>query len=255
MNTYTSPHARLKQQLSHQVHRSMKRIGSAIAFAFIGLNAGLGLAQTTVHLTTHELPPYSYTNAEGKAAGVAVKRVQCAFDRIKLPLQIEFLPWARAQLHAKQNLAHGFFAASQSAERDSWAVMSATIAPQQWRWYLRSDSPLDPKSAAFKEKATVAGFVGANMLDWMRENGYRVEATPYTNPQLLETLLANRVDAILANQLVMENLLAQNPIRSPLRSVLEQDKPLSIYFSKTFLNNAPPDFLKRVNQAITACKN
>lgn len=236
----------------------MKSIGpraGLCAIAFLGfLRGGWATAQTAVSLSTHELPPYSYTDADGLADGIAVKRVKCAFERIRTPLRIEFLPWARAQLHARQALVDGFFAASKSAERESWAVMSATIAPQQWRWYLRHDSPLDPKAPSFKERATVASFVGANMLDWMRDNGYRIEATPLTNSQLLDTLLARRVDAILANQLVMDKLLAKHGATGSVRSMLEQDRPLGIYFSKSFLDKAAPDFLPRLNQAIQSCK-
>jgi polar amino acid transport system substrate-binding protein len=210
-------------------------------------------AMPPVRLVTHELPPYSYATPGSAPGGVAVKRVQCAFARIDVPLQIEFLPWARAQSHAREGLADGFFAASQSAERDSWAVMSATIAPQQWRWYLRSGEPLDPHAETFKKQASVASFAGANMQNWLKDNGYRVVASPASNQQLLDMLLGRRLDAILANQLVMESLLAQGNAAGAVHSVLEQDKPLSIYFSKVFLARVDPGFLARLNQAILGC--
>jgi polar amino acid transport system substrate-binding protein len=213
----------------------------------------LTLAMAPVRLATHELPPYSFTSNTGLQEGIAVKRVKCAFDRIKVPVVVEFLPWARAQLHAREGLADGFFAASQSAERESWAVMSAIIAPQQWHWYLLKDSALDPKSSSFKQQASVTSFVGANMLSWLSENGYRVEANPFTNQQLLDMLLSKRLDAILANRLVMESLLAEHRAIGKIRSVLEQDKPLGIYFGKVFLAKAGTDFLPRLNRAIQDC--
>ena len=156
----------------------------------------LALAMAPVRLATHELSPYSFTSNTGLQEGIAVKRVKCAFESIKVPVVIEFLPWARAQLHAREGLVDGFFAASQSAERESWAVMSAIIAPQQWHWYLPKDSTLDPKSSGFKQQASVTSFVGANMFSWLRENGYRTEANPFTNQQLLDMLLSKRLDAI-----------------------------------------------------------
>jgi polar amino acid transport system substrate-binding protein len=220
---------------------------------FISCFSPLTLALEPVRLATHELPPYSFTTNAGLQKGVAVERVKCAFDRIQTPVAIEFLPWARAQLHAREGLTDGFFAASQSAERESWAVMSAIIAPQQWRWYLLKDSSLDPKSPGFRLQASVASFVGANMFYWLRDNGYRTEANPFTNQQLLDMLLSKRLDAILANQLVMESLLAENRVLGEVRSVLEQDKPLGIYFGKAFLTKAGPDFLPRLNRAIQDC--
>jgi polar amino acid transport system substrate-binding protein len=220
---------------------------------FICCSSPLVLAMAPVRLATHELPPYSFTTDAGLQEGIAVKRVKCAFDRIQAPVVIEFLPWARAQLHAREGLVDGFFAASQSAERESWAVMSAIIAPQQWHWYLLKDSALDPKSSGFKQQASVTSFVGANMHSWLRENGYRIEANPFTNQQLLDMLLSKRLDAILANQLVMESLLAENHATGKIRSVLEQDKPLGIYFGKAFLAKAGTNFLPRLNRAIQDC--
>lgn len=224
-----------------------------LLFMLACLASPLASAMAPVRLATHDLPPYSFTSETGVQDGVAVKRTRCAFERMRLPVAIEFLPWARAQLHAKEGLVDGFFAASQSAERDSWAVMSAVIAPQQWRWYLRKDSPLDPKSPSFRQQASVASFVGANMLYWLRDNGYKVEANPFTNRQLLDMLLSKRLDAILANHLVMEKLLAENQAGKSIRSLLEQDKPLGIYFGKAFLAKADPDFLPRLNRAIQDC--
>lgn len=206
-----------------------------------------------IMLNTHELPPYSYHDEQGKVEGLAIRVTECALKKIKRSYIITFYPWIRAQKMVQLGLADGFFAASQSDERNQYAVLSATIAPQEWRWYLLKDNPLDPLSSGFKEKATVGSFRGSNMLDWLNNNNYMVEATPPTNPQLLKMLQSKRIDAILANKLVMDRLIAENGADNGIRSVLQQDKPLGIYFSKTFLAKQAPDFMEQMNRAITIC--
>ena len=73
-------------------------------------------------LSTHELPPYS-TQGHGSPSGLAVDVVVCAAKRLPLSLELEFVPWARAQKHAQEGQSDGFFAASQSAERDAYASL------------------------------------------------------------------------------------------------------------------------------------
>jgi polar amino acid transport system substrate-binding protein len=72
---------------------------------------------------------------------------------------------------------------------------------------------------------------------------------------LLKMLLAKRIDAILANQLVMNALLKETASESKVRSVLEQDKPLGVYFSDQFLSQQADDFMQRFNQTLGKCRN
>lgn len=210
-------------------------------------------ASPSVTLTTHDLPPYSFPVEQSVPGGIAVQTVQCAANALSIPINIEFFPWKRAQLMVQNNSADGFFAASQSDQRDAYAVLSATVAPQEWRWYLLKSSAMDPSSATFKQTARTSSFLGANMREWLVENGYKANESPPRNSNLLAMLLSNRVDAILANRLVMEQLLAQSGKLDSVKSYLAMDKPLGIYFSKAFLATQPPDYLARWNLAINTC--
>jgi polar amino acid transport system substrate-binding protein len=172
---------------------------------------------------------------------------------LSIPVEIAFFPWKRAQEMVKRNSAHGFFAASQANQRDEYAVLSATIAPQEWRWYLLKTSAMDPRSEKFKTEARTSSFNGANMRDWLIENGYNAKDSPPQNNSLLTMLIKGRVDAILANQLVMDQLLAQSGRADAVKSYPALNKPLGIYFSKAFLATQLPDYLTRWNQAITGC--
>lgn len=182
-----------------------------------------------------------------------MQTVQCAANALSIPVKIAFFPWKRAQEMVKNDSADGFFAASQADQRDAYAVLSSTIAPQEWRWYLMKESALDPRSAGFKKSARTSSFHGANMKYWLIENGYKTDGNPPQSRNLLVMLQKGRVDAILANRLVMEQLLAESGATETVKSYPALNKPLGIYFSKTFLSRQPPDYLTRWNQAIVRC--
>lgn len=213
-------------------------------------------------LTTHNLPPYSYypttvpvkVVADESFTGVAVEVVRCVLDRIDIPYEILVVPWKRAQLLVEYGKADGFFAASQKDSRDEFAEISKPIADQKWQWYLLKENPLDPQDESFRRKATVAGFLGANMLDWMKENGYKVVSTPVDTQTLLRILLYKRVDAVMANNYVMEALLDKTGSANLVKSFVNKDKPLSVYFSKRFTGEHP-GFIQLFNLYVGECRN
>jgi len=207
-----------------------------------------------LRLTTHDLPPYSFRDSAQQLRGIAVEVVVCALGRVGMPYDIQVLPWARAQKLVEVGGADGFFAGSRNAERDAYAIQSTIIAEQQWRWYLMADNPIDPLSAGFIKHGQVSSFIGANMLDWLGENGYRVAVPPRDTAGLLKMLRAGRVDAILANNLVMDKLILEQGLEGTLRSVLLQDKPLGVYFSKVFVARHPA-FLQRFNTEVELCRS
>ncbi len=212
----------------------------------------VGAPPPALKLSTHELPPYS-TQAEGRPTGIAVEVVRCAAQRMDLALELEFVPWARAQLHAQHGLSDGFFAASQSAARDAYARWSVSIAPQQWRWYTLTQSVLQPGDPLFKSRARVSSFVGANMQSWLKEQGYDAQVPPLQSEHLLQMLLLRRVDGVLANHLVMTRLLERHPRGHEVRSTLALDKPLGVYLTQRFLARQAADFMDRFDAALRRC--
>ncbi len=229
-----------------------RAVRAAIAGLMTLIACSVGWA-TTLVLTTHDLPPYSLQRADGSADGIAVQVVLCAARAIKQDVRIEFYPWKRAQQLVEKGEADGFFAASRSQARDAYATLTEVIAPQQWVWYQKVNHPLQPLTPEFKKRAITASFLGANMQDWLVEQGYRVTAPPRLNSMLLDMLRHGRIDAILANRLVMERLLQDEPTPFQVRSALALDKPLGIYLANRFLATQAPNYLARFNAAIQRC--
>lgn len=229
-----------------------------IACCFVSLQL---LANNKVVLTTHNLCPYGCFEkdapmeyvANENFKGIAIDVVRCAFDKIDVPLDVVVVPWARAQYMVKNNDADGFFAASKSDSREQFAQMSVIIASQKWQWYLLKENELNPDSLDFKSKAVVASFIGANMLNWMEEQGYNIRGRSRDTAGLLNLLLKKRVDAVLANNSVMNALIAKQNVENKIKSYLNKDKPLGVYFSKVFLAKRPK-FLTKFNDAVIKCR-
>ncbi|WP_147819066.1 substrate-binding periplasmic protein [Salidesulfovibrio onnuriiensis] len=218
-----------------------------LALAFPG--AALSQGPRSVVLATHNLCPYGCYDEKGTFDGSAVQAVRHAFQQMNIPVSIVVVPWQQAQQMARKGQADGFFAASQNSRRDSEGIMSAVIADQKWNWYLLRESRLDPASPDFKGQAKVGGFSGANMLKWLQDNNYNVVGTPPNTEGLADMLLAQRLDAILANNKVMDEIVRKRQLHGVFRSVTLLDKPLGVYFSNRFLLQYP-DFLKEFNKHV-----
>ena len=67
-------------------------------------------------------------------------------------------------------------------------------------------------------------------------------------------LLARRVDAVMANNYVMGALLQEYGVEDQVKSYLNKDKPLSVYFSKEFLKSRPA-FIESFNNMVPECRN
>ncbi|WP_415891532.1 substrate-binding periplasmic protein [Neptuniibacter sp. PT8_73] len=207
-----------------------------------------------IRLTTHQLPPYSYIQ-NNVITGTAVEVVKCAMNKIpNHSLEIIITPWKRAQSMVRHNTAEGFFAASHNHDRDRYAVMSEIIAEQKWTWYLLKNNTLDPSIDDFKQKSVVTSFLGANMQKWLLQNDFQtINNPPQDNKKLLFFLLSGRVDAILANNQVMNGLIQESGHQEKIRSVLNRNKPLGVYFAKQFIHDNPA-FLPRFNKEVISCR-
>lgn len=216
-------------------------------------------ANETIKLTTHNLEHYGKFEHDSQILpianksfkGEAIDTVRCAIKGLPYQLLVEVMPWKRAQHKVEIGKAHGFFAASQNTTRDKFAVLSHTIADQEWRWYFRKGQSLTPQHPDFKKTAVVAAFNGANMKTWLENNNYIVGMNALTSASLLKAIEAKRLDAILANDKVMNKLLSKNSLK--LSSLLHSNRPLGVYFSKVWLAKHP-DFLTNFNQNVDNCR-
>ncbi len=222
----------------------------AIAVLLVTLTISSIHGQEIIRLNTHIQAPLTYLDGNDQPEGTAMRPVLRALREMGWEVEINFLPWARAQLLVKDGQSDGFFAASRNTERDNYAVRSGTIATQTINWYLLSDSEFDPHAGDFRQNARIGGYIGANMLAWLLENGYNVTGQPSHPDQLFLMLLFDRLDACLANNNNFENFLEAYPqYRGRFRVVNQTSNELYIYFSRNFISKNP-GFLETFNKSI-----
>jgi len=207
---------------------------------------------TSVRLSTHELHPYGQSQPGGSFKGKAADVVVCSFKNMGVELELNIRPWKRAQYEALKGVSDGFFAGSQNDERDAYAQKSTIIADQKWVWYLLKDSSWDPNSDYFQKNAIVSSFLGANMQDWLVSKNYKIDSTPLTTEHLIGRLLRRSIDAGLANNYVMNEILEKIGAQNKVRKVLLKNKPLYVYFGNNFID-ANQGFLSLFNQHAKTC--
>ncbi|MBU0935104.1 MAG: transporter substrate-binding domain-containing protein [Spirochaetes bacterium] len=226
------------------------KAAKAILIASIMLAVLPVYGQNLIRLNTHIQAPLTFLGEYDQPEGTAMQPVLHALKEMGWQAKISFLPWARAQLMVENNEADGFFAASRNADRDRYAVRSLPIATQTINWYLPADSRFDPAASDFPKQARFGGYIGANMLSWLLDNGYNVSAQPTHPDQLFLMLLYGRIDACLANNNNYENFISAYPQYEGLfRIVNQSSNELYIYFSHNFIDQNP-DFLDTFNRNI-----
>lgn len=212
-------------------------------------------------LATHDLFPYgSYPDdlaekkmvSDASFSGVAVDRVRCSFNKMNVKLKVLVVPWKRAQILAENGEVDGFFAGSQNSHRDSYAVMSDIIAEQKWQWYWLKSNHQNPNSDLFKRDARIGAFLGSNMMKWVKKQGFTLYSTPLTTEHLFLQLLSHRVDVIIANNLVMKELIYKHNVLQKIESRVVKNKPLGVYFTNK-AQKENPGLITRFNQALHLC--
>lgn len=212
------------------------------------------VAGGTVNLATHDQPPYGTYLPDGTFDGIAYKVVRCALIKMGRPFNIEVFPWKRAQVIAETGNFDGFFPATLKPEREVWTQASVEIAEQQWVWYLKAGSKLDPKSPEFKATATVGAHMGSNRLDFLEKGGYQVVLRSYDEAMLFNAFVQGRADAVLVGNLsAAEIMKSQKLDPKQFKVVLEADKPLYAFFAKRFVKENP-GFMEHFNAEVPKCR-
>ncbi|WP_157725033.1 ABC transporter substrate-binding protein [Vogesella sp. LIG4] len=210
------------------------------------------LAARPLLLLTQQQAPYAMQQPDGRQYGLALQAVRCALQRSGQSVVIRFVSWSRAQRLVESGAADGYFPASRNPQRDVHAQWFGPAAPQEWRWYLRRDNPLDPAAPDFAQRARVGAYAGSNMQQWLLDHGYRISVSPPEHDQILDVLLAGRADAVVAANLAMEALIAKRGVASRVRSVLLQDKPLGLYLAHDYVRQQP-QLVASLPQAMRQC--
>ena len=81
-----------------------------------------------ISFVVDEFPPYQYLTPDGEARGLSYEVVQAVFDSLRIPIQIDFLPWKRAVSTTKKGDATGLFSCGYKKERVNFVHYSNPIS-------------------------------------------------------------------------------------------------------------------------------
>jgi len=203
-------------------------------------------------LTTQKWFPFQ-TYINGQMGGIAINKVKCVLRGMKQPYRITMTDWVQAQLMVKAGEQDGFFIATRTHSRDQYATMSAPLVAHDWYLYF-SDTVTDTRiTPTNKLRWKVSAQFGTAKWYDLHQEGFQVIKKPRNAKTLMNMLLKNEVDAILADKQAMTRTLQLahlSPTR--FRSRLLGTKKMGVYFRNSFLTQYP-GFLKDFNQAVPAC--
>ncbi|MEH6470617.1 MAG: transporter substrate-binding domain-containing protein [Halopseudomonas sp.] len=207
-----------------------------------------------VILGTQHWPPYQ-VEQNNQLSGIAIESVVCVLKRMQQRYRFVVKPWQRIQNEVANGQLDGFFSASQSHDRDLFAVQSAPFIRQRWVFYLLKDSLIAPDISAIKAQAKLAARQNSNVYRWLANNGYRIEAAPNDAEALIGVLHRKRVDAVMENSTVFEYHLNRLGVGlNGFHQVINLEHNLGVYFGKPFVKKHP-EFLERFNRESDYCSN
>ncbi|MEF2144602.1 MAG: hypothetical protein V3573_04080 [Desulfovibrionaceae bacterium] len=205
-------------------------------------------------LAAYLQPPFVCPTEKGGDGGSAIAVVEEALKRMGVPFEIVVLPWHQAQRTLQGTKGHAVLSIGSDSPASRDGVSSVSVAEEQWNWYLLKESPHDPSREAFRQDCLVATHAGAGVQEWLVDNGYRLGPRPCDTRTLLEMLLLRRLDAVIAGEYAMEEILLERGLQNRLRKVAFRKVPVSVVFSKVFLQTNP-GFLPEFNRQIAAVRS
>ncbi|MTI05868.1 transporter substrate-binding domain-containing protein [Roseibium denhamense] len=158
-----------------------------------------------ITLVTLEYPPYEYQDGDA-VDGIVVRLLRRAFDELGQEIDIQVLPWKRAQLMAKQGTVDGIFTVFKTEERLTYLDYSSVVVmPQEVSvWALEdTDVPFDGTMESLKDMSIglVLGVSYGQKTDDALRSGLldRLDYA-FDSAQNIKKLLAGRTDVVIMNR-------------------------------------------------------
>jgi len=233
----------------------MKGTGSPGATAQVGSRRGIGLliagmllvlahvslgSAADIQVITEEFPPYDFTDEEGEVQGLATEVVREALALLKLDVEIEVYPWARAFKVASERPNTMLFSVVRTQEREGlfhWVGVVCEVRSFLFRLKSRGDISAGKLSDLRQHTiGVVRGWAGQSYLE---KNGFEHLQEVAVSDLNIKKLLNGRVDLIEdyeANLIYRMKRLGYDPnlvekvyfnadISGPLYAVFSRDTP------------------------------
>ncbi|MBC9251271.1 hypothetical protein A9179_13425 [Pseudomonas alcaligenes] len=202
-----------------------------------------------IRLDTSQEPPYQLM-LDGQLSGLSVQVLDCIFNHLQQPHDIQLTSWKRAKHNVSTQLSEGFFSSTPDAEAEAFAQLSAPLLIEKWYWYATDPHVLN--RPPWDPQLRIGAVLGSNTLAWLESRGIHVQQTVPRLEQLILLLQRGRLDMILADQEVMNTALATLRDAPSLEQRFVRYSPLGVYFSRPYLESHA-GFLGAFNQQVQNC--
>lgn len=202
-----------------------------------------------VRLDTSLEDPYQLV-VDGELSGSSVTVLECIFNRLQRPYQIQLTSLSRARQNVSRRIADGFFSSAPDSQVDGYAQLSAPLLMEKWYWYAQD--PLILNKPIWDRELRIGSVLGSNSMTWLEARGITVVQKVPRLEQLIELLQRGRIDLFLADDNAMRSALAEQPPQQALQQRFVRYSPLGVYFSHDFLQHHP-DFLSAFNRQVEHC--
>jgi polar amino acid transport system substrate-binding protein len=181
---------------------------------FLGLSTAAHAE--TIHFVTEEYPPYNFSTDRG-ASGASVDQVALITQAVKLPYEIEVLPWARAFALAESEPFHCVFTTGHDAERDKNFKWIEPLLVDQLIMVRRKDSAIEPRSLDEAKQFIVGTQREDFSANYLKEHGFQKIDYAVSLDSTLKKLIAGRVDLMMTSEKTFESMRADGkPIEAAL---------------------------------------
>jgi len=202
-----------------------------------------------VRLDTSFEEPYQVV-VDGQLGGLSVTVLECIFNRMQQPYQIQLTSLQRARRNVSRQIADGFFSSAPNSLVDGYAVLSAPLLIEKWYWYALDPSLLN--LPIWDKQLRIGSVLGSNSMIWLESRGIEIEQKVPRLEQLVAMLRHGRINMLLADNNAMHSTLQQAQGEQKLHQRFVRYSPLGVYFSKNFIDEHP-DFLKAFNRQVENC--
>ncbi|EAR10041.1 hypothetical protein MED297_08131 [Reinekea sp. MED297] len=208
------------------------------------LTSGVTLAEV-IQLGTNEDPPYQMVT-DGGLTGLVTELMTCGLDHVGAEWQMNLYPWRRLLMDLSNNELDIVFSLDDGMFGDNGFLSSVPLVLEKWFWYSQSGGQPELGDS-------IAVVVESNQSRWLSEQGYWNLFSVYSLEAALKSLIAGRVEYVLADAGSAKVLLNKSLVNHQLEAEFYRFSTLSAYFSPEF-SSTKGDLISELDEALLDCE-
>lgn len=230
-------------------NRRLKQLALSLTLLII-ISITVSAKAQTIKVVTEIVPPYQLIDQNNQLKGYATEIVQALFEITGDTPDIQVLPWARAFYTAQQESNVMIYSIAHTPERAKQFHWIGAIQPIRFYFWGRDGDFRDPvKSPESLTAHSIAIAKSYNAESYINKLGFAKVHRVDKNSQALAMLNTERVDLVVLNDLMIEQLQEKSAIPTQKTIKLLEATPLNSELSIAFSLKTSPELIERFQAA------